>query len=107
MDATSGDGSRGFGPGPHARSSALRFAHQSRARFGLVIVGCWTIGFFGLSQGRFSVIQLLAALAGLVLWFVVGARRRRVESVRERWILSSGHPSTRPSTNVRRIEFPR
>jgi hypothetical protein len=75
-------------------------------RFGLVMVGCWTIGFFGLSGGRFSVVQLLAAAGVLALWFLAGARRRHIETVRERWILSTGHPSTRPST-VRRLDAPR
>jgi len=71
-----------------------------------VLLGCWTIGFFGISDGRFSLVQLAAVSGALILWFVAGARRRRIEMVRERWILS-GHPSGRQTTNVRRLDTPR
>src|SRR5437867_1051906 len=103
---TTGDVGRGYKRSPRGRPSPLHFGHQSRGRFGLVLLGVWTIGFFGLSHGRFSVIQLLAAAAALLVWFVTGARRKKVQSDRERWILT-GHPSTLRSTTVRRIDSTR
>ena len=42
----------------------------------------------------------------MLVWFVTGARRRKVQSDRERWILT-GHPSTLRSTTVRRIDSTR
>jgi hypothetical protein len=106
VDATTGETGRGFRQGFRTRSSPLRFAHQSRRRFAVIVLGCWTIGFFGISDGRFSLVQLAAVSGALLLWFVAGARRRRVETARERWILS-GHPSGRQTTNVRRLDAPR
>jgi hypothetical protein len=81
----------------------LTFGHTHRGRFLLVILGCWTIGFFGLSRGRFSLVQLLAAAATVLVWSAAGARRRRAEAARERWILSAPARAAHPS-NVRRLD---
>ena len=90
-----------------ARPAPLRFGqHSHRRKFVLIVVGCWTIGFFGLSQGRLSVIQLAAAAGMLVVWYAVGARRRRIETARERWI-RAGLTAPHQAASVRRLDGPR
>jgi hypothetical protein len=82
----------------------LRFGHHTaRRKFVLIVVGCWTIGFFGLSQGRFSVIQLAAVAALLVVWYAAAARRRRMEAARGRW-LRAGLAAPHQAASVRRLD---
>ena len=82
----------------------LRLGHHPQRRsFVLVLVACWTIGLFGLAGRGLSLLQLLVTGLCVSAWFAVGARRRRIELARERW-LRAGLMADRPTTNVRRIE---
>jgi hypothetical protein len=68
----------------------------------VILVACWTIGLFGLA-GRISLVQLMVTGLCIVAWTAVGARRRRIELARERWI-RAGLTADHAPVNVRRID---
>lgn len=88
-------------------SVSLSFGHHSHRRgFLLIVAACWLVGFFGLAAGRFSLVQVAVAGAGVAAWVVTGARRRRIENERERWIRRGLTPPPQ-AAHVRRIGDPR